>query len=150
MRSSATCTLSKLVVQYITRGFDSHAMHLDFADHRPYSPHAYLRQDRAEFGDAVNMSASELEKWLRTEESLDNGWKADGRKESIDHHSGRLIVEIKHKKRADLRDEDYEHMRKVIGYVHRHLAQVGPKVDRERSAWRYSLMNWGHDPLKKR
>ena len=104
----------------------------------------------ADFGDALNMSASELEKWLRTEESLDNGWKADGRQESIDHHSGRLIVDIKHKKRADLRDEDYEHMRKDVGYVHRHLAQGGPKVDRERSAWRYSLMNWGHDPLKKR
>jgi hypothetical protein len=104
----------------------------------------------AEFGDAVNMSPSELEKWLRTEESLDNGWKADGRKESIGHHSGRRIVDIKHKKRADLTDEDYEHMRKVVGYVHRHLAQGGPKVDKERSAWRYSLMNWGHDPLKER
>jgi hypothetical protein len=38
----------------------------------------------------------------------------------------------------------------VTGYVHRHMAQ-GPehKADVEDSNWRYSLMNWGHDPLKK-
>ncbi|UYY58335.1 DUF3140 domain-containing protein [Sphingomonas sp. S2-65] len=40
-------------------------------------------------------------------------------------------------------------MAKVVGYVHRHLAQ-GPdeKADIPGSRWRYSLMNWGHDPLK--
>ena len=40
-------------------------------------------------------------------------------------------------------------MVKVVGYVHRHLAQ-GPqnKADVPESRWRYSLMNWGHDPLK--
>jgi hypothetical protein len=38
-------------------------------------------------------------------------------------------------------------MRKVIGYVRRHCAQ-GPAGDKEHSRWRYSLMNWGHDPLK--
>lgn len=47
MRSSATCTLAKLVVQYTCsiRDFGSHAMHLDFADHRPSSLHVCLRQD---------------------------------------------------------------------------------------------------------
>ena len=39
-------------------------------------------------------------------------------------------------------------MAKVVAYVHRHLAQGGPKDDAEHSRWRYSLMNWGHDPLK--
>ena len=39
-------------------------------------------------------------------------------------------------------------MNKVVGYVHRHLAQGGPKEDVEHSRWRHSLMNWGHDPLK--
>jgi hypothetical protein len=38
-------------------------------------------------------------------------------------------------------------MRKVIGYVHRHLKQR-PKGDVAHRPWRYSLMNWGHDPLK--
>jgi hypothetical protein len=33
--------------------------------------------------------------------------------------------------------------------VQRHLAQEPAREDVETSAWRYSLMNWGHDPLKK-
>lgn len=44
-------------------------------------------------------------------------------------------------------EEDYAHLRKVIGYVHRHLAQR-PAGDVRETKWRYSLMNWGHDPLK--
>jgi hypothetical protein len=38
-------------------------------------------------------------------------------------------------------------MRKVIGYVHRHMAQR-PHGDVADTRWRKSLMNWGHDPLK--
>ena len=38
-------------------------------------------------------------------------------------------------------------MRKVVGYTKRHLAQR-PSGDVKDSAWRYSLMNWGHDPAK--
>jgi hypothetical protein len=38
-------------------------------------------------------------------------------------------------------------MRKVTGYVHRHLAQR-PSGDVHGTTWRYSLMNWGHDPEK--
>ena len=37
-------------------------------------------------------------------------------------------------------------MRKVVGYVHRHLKQGGPEHDQEKSPWRYSLMNWGTTP----
>ena len=44
-------------------------------------------------------------------------------------------------------EDDLDHMEKVVGYVHRHLAQ-GPESDKETSDWRYSLMNWGHDPCK--
>ena len=29
------------------------------------------------------------------------------------------------------------------------LKQGGPADDKEHSRWRYSLMNWGHDPLKR-
>ena len=52
------------------------------------------------------------------------------------------------KKKGDLGDDDYAHMRKVNGYVKRHLAQRPKKEPIEGSRWRYSLMNWGHDPLK--
>jgi predicted ATP-dependent protease len=101
-----------------------------------------------EFAEVVNMSPAELEKWLQTEDSQAVGWTHEGEGEAIGHQSGRRIVEIKRKKRADLSDEDYAHMRKVVGYVHRHMAQGGPAEDKAHSRWRYSLMNWGHDPLK--
>jgi hypothetical protein len=48
---------------------------------------------------------------------------------------------------AELTDDDYAHMRKVVGYVARHGKQR-PDGDIKETPWRYSLMNWGHDPLK--
>ncbi|MVA75329.1 DUF3140 domain-containing protein [Auraticoccus sp. F435] len=100
-----------------------------------------------EFREAVNMTPKELEEWLETDEAQEVGQKSGGSGESTGHASGRRIVQILRARKADLGDDDYEHMRKVVGYVHRHLAQ-GPGSDVEHSRWRYSLMNWGHDPLK--
>ena len=97
--------------------------------------------------DAVNMTAKELEEFLDTEESQSVGDKGDGGGESTGHRSGRRIVGILRSKKAELGDDDAAHMRKVVGYVHRHLAQR-PSGDVTDSAWRYSLMNWGHDPQK--
>mgnify|MGYP005989376411 FL=1 len=98
-----------------------------------------------EFHDTVNMQPQELEEWLETEESKSVGDTDDG--ESTGHQSGRRIVEIKRTDKTDLGDDDFDHMRKVNGYVARHLAQR-PDGDVEDTRWRYSLMNWGHDPLK--
>jgi hypothetical protein len=109
--------------------------------------HAQIAED---FAEAMNMTPAALEKWLETEESKEVGWKGPdgkGSGESVGHREGQRIVEIKRKKKADLDDDDYAHMKKVVGYVHRHLAQGGPAEDKEHSRWRYSLMNWGHDPL---
>ncbi|MDK3255502.1 DUF3140 domain-containing protein [Blastococcus capsensis] len=103
---------------------------------------------RQEFGEAVNMTAGELEKWLESEESQSVGQK-DGDAESTGHASGRRIVELLRTKKDDLTDDDLAHMRKVHGYVQRHLAQEPKQEDVATSRWRYSLMNWGHDPLKK-
>lgn len=105
-----------------------------------------------EFNEAVNMTPSELEKFLDTDDSKRVGWKGEdgkGSGESVGHKSGKRIVELRHKKKADLTNDDYAHMKKVVGYVHRHMAQGGPAEDKEHSDWRYSLMNWGHDPMKK-
>ena len=99
----------------------------------------------ADWKKAVNMSASTLEKWLDTEESKAVGQKDGG--ESVGHASGRRIVKLLGTKKEDLGDDDAAHMKKVVGYVHRHLAQRPSKEDIESSKWRYSLMNWGHDPL---
>ena len=98
-----------------------------------------------EWRDLVNMTPSQLEDWLETDESKSVGQKSGGG-ESTGHKSGKRIVEIKNKKKADLDDDDWSHMGKVVGYIKRHRAQGGPDEDMEHSDWRYSLMNWGHDP----
>jgi hypothetical protein len=102
---------------------------------------------RHDFGEAVNMTPADLERWLATDESKDAGW---GEGETVGHASGRRIVAIKRTNVSDLKPADFEHMRKVTGYVHRHLEQGGPrdKAKVADSRWRHSLMNWGHDPLK--
>lgn len=74
-------------------------------------------QTHDDFSDAVNMTASELEKWLDTDDSKAMGQKSGSGGESTGHHSGRRIVEILRTKKADLTDDDYAHMRKVVGYV---------------------------------
>jgi Protein of unknown function (DUF3140) len=106
------------------------------------------RDLRAKFDEVVNLSPSELERWLETDESRAVGMRHEGESEAVGHQSGRRILAIRRTRKADLGDGDYAHMRKVVGYVHRHLKQGGPQDDKEHSRWRYSLMNWGHDPLK--
>ncbi|MER6035186.1 MULTISPECIES: DUF3140 domain-containing protein [unclassified Streptomyces] len=100
---------------------------------------------RHAFGDAVNMTAGELEKWLETDESKSVGQSDGG--ESVGHESGRRIVTLLRTKKADLGEDDIAHMRKVVGYVRRHVEQR-PDGDVTDTRWRYSLMNWGHDPKK--
>ncbi|MEU0007186.1 DUF3140 domain-containing protein [Streptomyces sp. NPDC006314] len=103
------------------------------------------RAIRDTFRELVNMTPSALEEWLATDESQAAGQHKDGG-ESTGHASGRTIVEILRKKKGDLSDSDYAHMRKVNGYIRRHLAQR-PSGDVRDTRWRHSLMNWGHDPL---
>jgi hypothetical protein len=100
-----------------------------------------------EFHQVVNMTPKELKSWLDTDESKAVGQK-DGDEESIGHKSGQRIIELLKKKKADYTtDDDLLHMKKVISYVHRHSAQK-PSGDVEHTRWRYSLKNWGHDPIK--
>ena len=73
-----------------------------------------------EFGESVNMNRKELEDWLQTDESRSVG---QGEGESKGHESGRRIVGLLEKNKSDY-------------------------TEPEDSKWRYSLMNWGHDPLK--
>lgn len=99
----------------------------------------------ADFARAVNMGADELEQWLETPESRRVGQKTAGG-ESIGHASGRRIVRILRTPPEERDEDDYAHMRKAVGYIRRHLAQepANPVTSR----WRYSLMNWGHDPMR--
>ena len=103
---------------------------------------------RSEFDDVVNMGSKELKDWLGTDESQSVGQSSGDDDESTGHYMGRRIVEILEKNKGDLDDDDLAAMKKVHGYVARHLKQKPSKEEIKTSKWRYSLMNWGHDPLK--
>lgn len=98
------------------------------------------------FQSAVNMNASEIKRWLKTEESHSVGQK-DKKGKIKGRKSGKKIAKILRKDRSDYDRQDFKHMKKVVGYIHRHLAQK-PSGDITETPWRYSLMNWGCDPLK--
>ena len=92
------------------------------------------------------MSPQELEEWLETDDSKSVG--DSDQNESTGHASGRRIVDIKRTNKEDISDDQWDHMAKVVGYINRHLSQGGPDEGVKTSNWRFSLMNWGHDPLK--
>ncbi|KAJ9114180.1 hypothetical protein QFC20_001696 [Naganishia adeliensis] len=113
----------------------------------------------SEFNEYVNMTADELEEWLKSDESEFAGWpkeNADG--ETIGHESGKRIVEILRdnptKDASKYTDEQVDHMRRVVSYCARHLAQEEKMKDTkteeelEKTKSTKSLKNWGHDPIK--
>ncbi len=112
------------------------------------------KQTAQEFHQVVNMTPAALRKWLDSAGSQSVGMTHEGERvteeggeESVGHEMGRHILALQAKKQADLGEDDYKAMRKVIGYVHRHSKQR-PDGDVSDTRWRKSLMNWGHDPLK--
>lgn len=113
----------------------------------------------AEFNEYVNMTASELEKWLESDESSEAGWRKDGGDgKSVGQDSGEKIIEIlksNPKKDPEKYTEDQiQHMRKVAAYCKRHLAQESGSLESKdpeeakKTKSYISLKNWGHDPLK--
>jgi len=104
---------------------------------------------RADFQALQNMTPIELAAWLEGPESRKVGMIRRGEAESVGRQSARRILVIHATPAEDLTEADYSHMMKVIGFLRRHLAQR-PWGDVNHTRWRYSLMNWGHDPLKGR
>ncbi|MBY0338556.1 MAG: DUF3140 domain-containing protein, partial [Acetobacteraceae bacterium] len=103
---------------------------------------------RRDFRAALNMSASVLERHLRTKRSYEVGFKRGGRGESVGHEMGSHIVELLRRKDGEaFSPEDEARMRKAVGFVRRHLAQR-PAGDVRDTDWAVSLKNWGHDPVK--
>ena len=113
-----------------------------------------------EFNEVVNMSASELKSWIETDDSKGSGWtggdNAGG--ETVGHESATKIIKILEgnpkKEESKYSEEDVAHMRKVVAYCARHLAQEGKMVDekgeeelKQTKSYK-SLKNWGHDSLK--
>ena len=82
----------------------------------------------------------------RDAESRRVGQTRPGETQSIGRAAARETVRILRSPEPELTGEDYAHMRRVAGFVARHRAQepANPVTSR----WRWSLMNWGHDPLK--
>lgn len=148
--------------------FDARLLNCNFhaikSNHNIVEPKAVkmVKDDQdviAEFNEYVNMTASELEKWLKSEESSEAGWrKDDGDGKSVGQESGEKIIEIlkaNPKKDPEKYTEDQiQHMRKVASYCKRHLAQESaglkdkdPEEAKKTKSY-ISLKNWGHDPLK--
>jgi hypothetical protein len=75
------------------------------------------KEVRDEFRRVVNMAPKELKAWLETEASRSVGHTRKGEDEAIGHQSGRRIIEIRRARQAELSDDDYAHMKKVIGYL---------------------------------
>lgn len=99
------------------------------------------------------MTPQELKDWLDKEESADSGWaKDDGSGETIGHESGRKIIAILEanpsKDPRKYTEDQLTHMRKVVSYNKRHLAQEETAKQNTESKSYKSLKNWGHDPLK--
>ncbi|ODA77581.1 hypothetical protein RJ55_07210 [Drechmeria coniospora] len=114
-----------------------------------------------EFHELVNMTASELETWLQSNQSQAAGWfKNEGHGDSVGHESGGHILDIlksnPQKKAENYSEEQVQHMRKVVSYCKRHLAREarghgGKSAAEVKKTKSYaSLKNWGHDLLKKR
>ncbi len=116
------------------------------------SAHPPQAETVAEFHRVVNMAPARLRAWLASDASASVGMTHDGERvtgpqqgESVGHHMGERILAIHATPPSDLTEADLADMRKVVGYMHRHLAQR-PQGDVTESRWRHSLMNWGHDP----
>ena len=105
------------------------------------------RAIRQEFDRLANLTPDELRAWLNAPQSRKVGTVRKGETESVGRQSARRILAIRATPVAELTDTDYAHMKKVIGFCRRHLAQR-PWGDVADTRWRWSLMNWGHDPLK--
>jgi len=107
---------------------------------------------RDDFNALTNLAPQELRDWLETSQSRKVGMVRRGETESVGRQSARKILAIKARRIEDLSDADYAHMKKVIGYCRRHLAQrplaLRTGGDLTNTRWRWSLMNWGHDPLR--
>lgn len=98
----------------------------------------------ASFRSLVNMGPTELERWLRSEDSQAAG-AFDGEAERR-LRDGRRIVRMMRKGRAGFSQADWKHVARVVGEVRvrRAMTPSGSAA----VLWRHGLMNRGHDPSR--
>ncbi|ORY83238.1 hypothetical protein BCR37DRAFT_336964, partial [Protomyces lactucae-debilis] len=110
----------------------------------------------SEFNELVNMTPEDLKAWLETEDSKSAGWTGSSGDsgETVGHDSGNKIIKILEsnpdRQEDKYAEEDIDHMRKVVSYCKRHLAQEEGMKERKSEAELKetksykSLKNWGH------
>ena len=97
-----------------------------------------------EFHDAVNMTSRELRDWLRESAA---GSDAEPLPDQAGPPIGHQVLSILAKRRTDLTEEDAEVMAAVVDRVRTQRGDT-PEPTAGDMAWRHSLMDLGHDPLK--
>ena len=111
------------------------------------APKLSVDQVIKEFRSVVNLKPDQLERWLSMPDSKKLGFKDEVKAGTRGHESGKRILKILSKRRDKYTDDDLRHMQTVVGFVRQHRREK-PPGDVFASNWRYSLMNWGHDPMK--
>jgi hypothetical protein len=101
-----------------------------------------------EFRSVVNIPSDQLERWLSTPESNKIHFANEPKLKTGNKESGSAVLSLLRKKRDKYTDADLDQMEDVVQFVRQRL-EKRPKGDIVASNWRYSLMNWGHDPTKR-
>lgn len=97
-----------------------------------------------EFHDLVNMSSRELGEWLHTVSADPDAEELPDR---AGPETGRHVLAVLGKRRADLTRADIELMEQVVATVRAERGEE-PEPTAGDPEWRHRLMNLGHDPLK--
>jgi hypothetical protein len=101
-----------------------------------------------EFRTVVNISSDQLKRWLNTPESRKLHFADKPTGKAANGASGQVVLSLLKKRRDKYTDADLDQMENVVQVVKQRL-EKRPKGDIIASNWRYSLMNWGHDPTKR-
>ncbi|MPY78231.1 MAG: DUF3140 domain-containing protein [Actinophytocola sp.] len=97
-----------------------------------------------EFHHVVNMTSRELSEWLRTESATPDDEELPDRAGT---ETGRHVLHVLRKRKADLTADDVEVIRYVVDQVHAQRRADLEPVQGD-AAWRHALMDIGHDPLR--
>ena len=96
------------------------------------------------FHQLVNMSSRELHDWLRTQAAEPDSEQFP---DEAGTPTGRHVLHILRKRRADLTEEDARVMRRVVRRIEDQRG-FEPETKAGDTGWRHRLMSLGHDPLK--
>lgn len=98
----------------------------------------------AEFHRVVNMTSRELSDWLRTRSATEEGEELP---DQAGTPTGRHVLDVLGKRKADLTADDERVMRAVVDRV-RNERRDDLEPTAGEAHWRHRLMSVGHDPLR--